>query len=301
MKQPQRLTLQSMFNKLTSRIETPNNLFYKDGFAIANDVNRLLEPFVTPLHGPYLMEDYRIGIVKSGYMHGIINLQEYKVEAGSIIFISPGSIVDPQEMSDDFQVMGVGIPADMFHLAHSGKLPELFNGQQKHGILKVNEHEQQLLDHMIRLLWEIANNQDSLPNNQQVVYNMLSTITSYYNELFMRQQSQPSAHRTATDIFDRFIRLVNNHYTEQRQLAFYAERMCITERYLDTVIRQNSGITAKEWIDKAVITAAKVKLRHSNLQIAEITEALHFPNASFFCKYFKRLVGCTPQEYRMQS
>lgn len=162
-KQPQRLTLQGMFDKLSSQITTPNNLYYKDGLAIAIDVNRLLEPFVTPLHGPYLMEDYRMGIVKSGYMHGIINLQEYKVEAGSIIFISPGSIVDPLEMSDDFQVMGVGIPTDLFHLAHSGKLPELFNGQQKHGILRASEQELRLLDHMVRLLWEIANQQ----TNQQ--------------------------------------------------------------------------------------------------------------------------------------
>lgn len=293
-KQPQRLTLQSMFNKLTSQITTPNNLFYKDGFAIAIDVNRLLKPFVTPLHGPYLMEDYRLGIVKNGFMHGIINLQEYQVEAGSIIFICPGSIVDPMEMSNDFQVMGVGIPADLFHLAHSGNLPELFNGQQKHGIQKACEQELQLLDHMIRLLWEIANKQVS----QQVMFNQVATITTYFNELFARQQSQMATHRQANDIFDRFIRLVNNHYAEQRQLAFYAEKICITERYLGTVIRQTSGITAKEWIDKAVITAAKVKLRHSNLQIAEITEALNFPNASFFCKYFKRLVGCTPQEYR---
>lgn len=293
-KQPQRLTLQGMFDKLSSQITTPNNLYYKDGLAIAIDVNRLLEPFVTPLHGPYLMEDYRMGIVKSGYMHGIINLQEYKVEAGSIIFISPGSIVDPLEMSDDFQVMGVGIPTDLFHLAHSGKLPELFNGQQKHGILRASEQELRLLDHMVRLLWEIANQQ----TNQQVLFNLLATITAYFNELFARQQAQLSTHRPANDIFDHFIRLVNNHYAEQRQLAFYAEKICITERYLGTVIRQTSGITAKEWIDKAVITAAKVKLRHTNLQIAEITEALHFPNVSFFCKYFKRLVGCTPQEYR---
>ena len=64
------------------------------------------------------------------------------------------------------------------------------------------------------------------------------------------------------------------------------------------MIRQASGITAKDWIDRAVITAAKVMLRYSNLQIAEIAERLHFPNPSFFCKYFKRLEGCTPQEYK---
>lgn len=130
---------------------------------------------------------------------------------------------------------------------------------------------------------------------------MLTTITNYYNVIFATSQPAFSCHRSANDIFVRFIHLVNDHCKEQRQLAFYAEKICVTERYLSTVIRQISGITAKEWIDKAVVTAAKVKLRHSDLQITEITEALHFPNPSFFCKYFKRLVGCTPQENRHGS
>lgn len=310
MKQPQRLTLESMYSKLLSADMQPNKYYFKDGFAIVIDINRFLKPFITPKGSPYLLEDYRMGIVKRGYMHGILNLQEYKIEAGSLIFITPGTIVEPLDMSEDFQVMGIGIPADMFHVAHNGQLPELFNGQLKHGIQRVDESAFHLLSHMFLLLWEIATTQGSEdaqqqePNHeksqQQVLNHMLCSITSYYNTLFVRPQSTSSAHRSANDIFDRFIYLVNAHCKEQRQLAFYAEKICITERYLGTVIRQVSGITAKEWIDRAVITAAKVLLRHSNLQIAEVTEHLHFPNPSFFCKYFKRLEGCTPQEYRLE-
>lgn len=66
------------------------------------------------------------------------------------------------------------------------------------------------------------------------------------------------------------------------------------------MVRQTSGITAKEWIDKAVITSAKVLLRHGDLPIVEISDRLHFATPSFFCKYFKRLTGCTPQEYRQR-
>ncbi len=310
MKQPQRLTLESMYSKLLSADMQPDKYYFKDGFAIVIDINRFLKPFINLKGSPYLLEDYRMGIVKRGYMHGIINLQEYKIEAGSLIFITPGTIVEPIDMSEDFQIMGIGVPADMFHVAHNGQLPELFNGQMKHGIQRVNENAFQLLNHMFLLLWEIATSQDSeetqqvgtsQKTTQQVLNHMLCTITSYYNTLFDRPQSSSSAHRSANDIFDRFIYLVNSHCKEQRQLAFYAKKICITERYLGTVIRQVSGITAKEWIDRAVITAAKVMLRHSNLQIAEITERLHFSNPSFFCKYFKRLEGCTPQEYRLED
>ena len=82
------------------------------------------------------------------------------------------------------------------------------------------------------------------------------------------------------------------------RLAFYAEKLCITSRYLGTVILNESGVGAKEWIDRAVISTAKVLLRHSDKQTTQIADELNFPNASFFCKYFKRLTRLTPQQYR---
>ncbi len=309
MKQPQRLTLQNMFDTLIEQNMYPDKYYFKDGFAIAIDISRLFKPFINAHQGPYLFDDYRLGVIKRGRMHGFINLQECNLEAGNIVFICPGTIAEPIEMSDDCIVMGIGIPREIFHLAHPAGLPELFSGLGKHGIQKVTTEQTKMLNHMFFLLWEIAYAQEADSKasaagagneeaQQQVLYQMLSTITHYYNVLFTRELPKTSGHRSANDIFDRFIQLVNNHCQSERQLAFYAEKICVTERYLGTVVRQASGVTAKEWIDKAVITAAKVKLRHSNLQIAEITEALHFPNPSFFCKYFKRLTGCTPQEYR---
>lgn len=308
MKQPKRLSLQDMFDTLVSQNMYPNKCYFKDGFAIAIDINRLFKPFISTNQSPFLLEDYRLGVIKRGKMHGYINLQEHTFEAGDIVFVCPGSIVEPLDMSDDFMVMGIGIPSDMMHLAHPVKVPDLFNGQHKHGMQKVYAEQLQMLNHMFLLLWEIAhqqnNTQVSLSDanvsklHLQVLYGMLSTITFYYDTLFATQRVSSSGHGSGNDIFDRFLSLVNNHCQEQRQLAFYAEKICITERYLGTVVRQVSGITAKEWIDRAVINHAKVMLRHTNKQIAEITESLHFSNPSFFCKFFKRLVGCTPLEYR---
>ena len=81
-------------------------------------------------------------------------------------------------------------------------------------------------------------------------------------------------------------------------VAFKGIKMCMTPRYLSTIIKQVSGITAKEWIDRAVVTNAKVMLRYSSRQVAEVAYALNFPNVSFFCKFFKHATGQTPQEYR---
>lgn len=102
------------------------------------------------------------------------------------------------------------------------------------------------------------------------------------------------------ELFDTFIRLVNSHGKHERKLSFYADKMCITPRYLGISVKQASGITAKEWIDRAVMTHAKVMLKYSNKLVAEIAYELNFPSVSFFCKYFKLATGLTPQEYRMK-
>ena len=295
MKQPKRLTLQTMFDTFNQQNMFPTQFLFKEGFGIVIDMNDFLKPFILSNQCPYLLEDYRMGIVKRGYMRGIINLQEYTIETGNIVFITPGTIVEPIEMSHDFLLTGMGIPADMFHLIHLGKLPNLFNGMLKNGIMPVTENKGQLLDNMFRLLYDIAANSKT----DDAIRNMVSTIKAYYNELFVCQQpSTTSQHKTQNEMFDRFIDLVNKHCREQRHLSFYAEQICVTERYLGTIVRQVSGITAKEWIDKDVITAAKVMLRHTNKTVAEIADNLNFPNPSFFCKYFKRITGKTPQDYR---
>lgn len=296
MKQPRLLTLQNMFDALSKGNNIPALSFFKDGLGIVINMRQFLQPFIRDTPSPYLLEDYRIGYIKQGTLRGVINLQEYTVTAGHAVFVTPGSIVEPISVSDDFLIVGMGMTNDLFHIAHSSHLPILFGGKQKHGILPVTQSEEMLLDHLYRMLCELVTNQNSVT---EATCHMIAAITSYYSTLFDRQTTTLLTSRsTAHDIFDRFIQLVNLHCREQRNLSFYADCLCLTERYLGTVIRQTSGITAKAWIDKAVTTAAKVMLRHGNLQIAEIAYKLHFANPSFFCKYFKRLTGVSPQEYR---
>ena len=67
---------------------------------------------------------------------------------------------------------------------------------------------------------------------------------------------------------------------------------------MSTVVRRVSGKTAKNWIDEALVNAIKVQLSYSGKQVSEIAYEMHFPNPSFFGKYFKRVTGMTPVEYR---
>ena len=85
---------------------------------------------------------------------------------------------------------------------------------------------------------------------------------------------------------------------EHRDTAFYAEQLCLASHYLSPLIREASGESPSTWITKAVISEAKVLLKQSDKTVLQISEELGFPNAPFFCRYFKRETGMTPSEYR---
>jgi AraC-like DNA-binding protein len=97
---------------------------------------------------------------------------------------------------------------------------------------------------------------------------------------------------------DRFLNLVQENFREQRDINFYADRMCLTPRYLSRLIKKNSGYFAGEWINNHVILEAKALLKSTNMTIQQISDELNFPSQSFFGKYFKRITGMSPKEYR---
>ena len=111
-----------------------------------------------------------------------------------------------------------------------------------------------------------------------------------------KQESRSSARMN--QVFERFIALVTEYHTTERGMAFYADKLCLTPKYLSKLVKQATGRSAPDWIDSFVILEAKNLLKYSDKTIKEIVFALHFPNQSVFYKFFKAHTGMTPSEYR---
>ena len=104
-----------------------------------------------------------------------------------------------------------------------------------------------------------------------------------------------------TNLFNRFMILVNQHSSTQREVAFYAKELCISTRYLSGIVREVSGRTAKELIDYVVTTEIKVLLRSTDLSVQEIAYRLHFPDQSYLGRYFRKHTGESPTAYRCRQ
>ncbi|MCI2082318.1 MAG: helix-turn-helix domain-containing protein [Bacteroidales bacterium] len=99
-------------------------------------------------------------------------------------------------------------------------------------------------------------------------------------------------------IFYKFITILENDYMESRMVSYYAEKMCMTPKYLSAVVKKASGKSANAWIDETIIVNSKILLKRKDLTVQQISDMMHFPNPSSFGQYFKRYVGITPHKYK---
>ena len=226
-----------------------------------------------------------------------INLQDRHLKSGTLVYIGPGTIIHPKHLSADLRIFGMGLFSNFPMPFAQGQMPSAFNGQVRDFQLPVSEADIATAQHILDTIWQMVHAANDY--HRPTITALVAALMHHYDQLFHQQANQLTNSRSREQtIFDRFLQLVTQHCAEQHQIGYYAERMCLTERYLTTVIRQTSGTTAKDWIDRALITRIKIELRHTDKSSAQIAEEMHFANPSFFSKYFRRLTGMTPGEYK---
>jgi AraC-like DNA-binding protein len=121
-------------------------------------------------------------------------------------------------------------------------------------------------------------------------------------ELLQQSKTSLSGNVLSTDrekrIFSSFLDLLQHEQQKRRQVSYYAERLCITSKYLSTICRNVSGKSPMRWITDSVMEDCYALLRNTNLSVKEISIRLGFPNSSFFGQYFREQAAQTPMGYR---
>ena len=102
-------------------------------------------------------------------------------------------------------------------------------------------------------------------------------------------------------LFKQFIELLVSMEVKPRNVAFYSNRLCITSKYLSNVCKENSGKTAYDWIVEYAVEDISRLLSHSDMTIKEIANYQGFPNLSFFGKFVRTHLGCSPTDFRRKK
>lgn len=258
------------------------------------EVFRTIASHLSP---PFIIDDHRFGIVTQGEATVTINLQEKKLRAGMMAFLAPGSIITDIHFSPDFDVRGLALFASYPMPFPADRLPGIFNGEVRDFQCPTGSvpHLLDITHRLMDLIWLMITSSET--PDRLTLNSLIATLMSHYDSVYHACERIPSYSREQT-IYDRFIYLVSRYAKQEHHLAFYADKMCLTERYLGSVVRQVSGLTAKQWIDKSLIACLQAELRHSDKTLAQLADEMNFPNTSFLCKYFKRLTTLSPLAYR---
>ena len=161
----------------------------------------------------------------------------------------------------------------------------------------VSEEVLDVLSSVYRQVSSLMNQPDN-PYREEIIRHLFSA--HYYGLGYYMHglQSQPVALTAQQEKCERFMSLVAENFKTQRDIGFYADKLCVTGKYLSTMLKHETGMTALDWIERYVVLYAKSCLSSTSMTIQEISDELDFPSQSVFGKYFKRVEGMSPKAYR---
>lgn len=233
----------------------------------------------------------------SGELVVNINTNEYSLSRGSVVVVLPGDIC---------MLVSFGIDCRVFIIVCSDseykKSEMIFSAPFRNQLIKspVICLTEECMAESIEIYRLMRRKIESgYPNMEMALFGYLKVIeyNCQYCYSHLLDEGNAVSEVRSQQIYEHFIRLVQMFYTEHRNVGFYADKICISPKYLSQVVFKVSKRYAKDWIKDYVIFEAKTLLRSGEYTVQQISDRLNFPNASFFGKYFKSEVGCSPRKF----
>ena len=237
-------------------------------------------------------------ICTSGSAQILINSQNYNLHNGSMCILFPNMLISISDVSEDFSGFIGGVNTDSFLPIIDQSSISLFVQISNNPCISIDDHQKNMILKLCKKSRDYITNNEH-PYKEEIVRNILEIIVFEIAAIY--NHNEPIVEQKVTHskrVFQEFITLVANEHTISREVNYYAEKMCITPKYLSVLIKKASGKSANDWINAIVVNRAKTLLNNEDMTIQQIAYELKFPNASFFVQYFKRNMGITPKKYR---
>jgi AraC-like DNA-binding protein len=217
----------------------------------------------------------------------------YDYEEGTLVFISPGQVMEFETTGEVYQPMGHAL---VFHpdLIHGTSLASHMNefsffGYQSNEALHLSEKERQLvMDCFSKIDYELQQSIDK--HSKKLIVANIELFLKYCSRFYDRQFITRDK--------------VNFSSNEPQQsglpsVGFCANALHLSANYFGDLIKKETGKSAQEYIQNRIIDAAKNKILEGEKTINEIAFDLGFKYPQHLTRLFKQRVGCTPKEYRV--
>lgn len=249
------------------------------------------------------MAAYTFTLVTEGRVKIVYNGQVLTLQADDLYVYSPGLEVTVEEVSDDYRAICLladehitiesPIAHDLVHLAYA---PIVQLHQPK--LTLSHEDARRLADLLRDIIGYLLSDHIYKEKILQMLYAVFLLELQNVQEKVMTRREVP---QRIEDLFIGFIRLLPLHFIEHHDIGFYANALNISTVYLSRVVRRVAGRTVIDYINQMLLMEASFLLNTTSLSIAQIAYRLHFADAPSFSKFFSRMKGQTPGEYRNEK
>ena len=239
-------------------------------------------------------------ICVKGKMRVRVNLKDMNIGPNDVLLINPGAIIDMVVCEGECRMAVIHIDVDKV-----GHKPSVKIMLQLRSIINNESVVTHLCDNALlqfvdsyKSMRRVISDEGMRFKDEVIIGSFQSLAAYWMNEIAVENEMHKNVALSRNEqLFQGFIREVQKNYMVNREVSFYASKLCITPKYLGVVVAQVSGRRPLEWIRDYVILDAKAMLLSREYSIQQISQILNFPNPSFFSKYFREAVGCSPSNF----
>lgn len=244
-----------------------------------------------------------IAVCKQGEAIIEVNLTPLKVVRNTQILLFPNQIIRQTSASPDFQLNIISYSSEFINDIFLHTPTEFVSFINQHCTYQMSEYESEIF---YREFFDVFKRRQQLSDtltHKEAIRNLLRIFFLDILSGVLRDENlnlEPKSRKY--ELLESFYNLVIINYKENRTVAYYADKLFVTSKYLSRISRELDvkHRSAKEWIDDYSITEIKLLLKSTTLSVQSISEQLNFPNLSFFSKFFKSRTGITPTQYRTE-
>ena len=240
-------------------------------------------------------------VCRQGTMRARIGGVEYEVRVGQGLALLPMTAIEQMLVTPDVHFRGFGFSItameNVFHSYRSTWQEALTLAD--HPVVTLSEGQMQVAEHLYGIAQQAEQMADCRyyrPMIRALVQAFLYMIADVLNQRGRNDEDEGTTQKER--LFKQFVSLLWTSGGKNRSVAYFAEQLCITPKYLATIVRESSGKTPLEMIHRYTANMIAQRLRSTNMTVKEIAAELGFSNDSFFGRFVKRHLGYSPREYR---
>ncbi len=240
---------------------------------------------------------------ESGELTFELNYTSYTLKENGFLIITPLDILTFDKSSANYGSTVLVLPSETFSpLLKDANLLNFKYIKQSPVIYLQNEYLA-LYKQILSTLWQVKElvAEDEFDKIAGLQISSLAVVQQdYYNKYIAKRESAYEYIPRKKELFRTFISKLVESHSVSREVLFYANELGVSSGYLNEVCNEVSGHSAKAIIDSAVTARLKYELSYTSKSIQELSDDFNFPSQSYFTRYYKRMTGLTPSEFRKE-